>query len=67
MPVKISNIDIAYNTSLDQDINQEIGFLGEQDRISFMEYEEQRDTLEREFYGVYNCCNETGYSKEINE
>ena len=51
MPVKISNNDIAYNTALDQDINQEIGFLGEQDRISFMEYEEQRDILEKEFYG----------------
>lgn len=60
MPVKISNNDIACNTSLDQDINQEIGFLGEQDRISFMEYEEQRDIFEREFYGICECCNGTG-------
>ena len=66
MPVKISNIDIACNTALDQE-NQFLGLLGEQDRISFMEYEEHRDTLEKEFYGVYDCCNETGYSKEINE
>ena len=51
MSVKISNIDIACDATLDQDINQEIGFLGEQEKISFMEYEEQRDILEKEFYG----------------
>lgn len=60
MSVKISDINIACDAALDQDINQEIGFLGEQDKISFMEYEEQRDTLEREFYGICECCNGTG-------
>ena len=60
MSVKISDINIACDDALDQDVNQEIGFLGEQDRISYLEYEEQRDTLEREFYGVYECCNGSG-------
>ena len=61
MSVKIYDINIACDAALDQDINQEIGFLGEQERISFIEYEEQRDTLEREFYDIYDSCNGTGY------
>ena len=61
MSVKLSDINIACDAALDQDINQEIGlYLGEQDKISFIEYEEQRDTLEREAFGVCECCNGTG-------
>lgn len=60
MSVKISDINIACDAALDQDVSQEIGFLGEQDRISFMEYDEQRDKLEREYYGVCENCNGTG-------
>ena len=66
MSVKISDINIACDAALDQDTNQEIGFLGEQDRISYLEYEEQRDILEREYYGVCECCNGTGQYMDCN-
>ena len=60
MSVKLSDINIACDAALDQDINQEIGFLGEQERMDFFQYEEERDKLEREAFGVCNCCNGTG-------
>lgn len=63
---KISNVNIACDAALDQDVNQEIGFLGEQDKISYLEYEEQRDQLERELYGICECCNGTGQYMDYN-
>ena len=42
--VKLTDINIACDAALDQDVNQEIGFLGEKD-LSFMEYEEQKEIL----------------------
>ena len=60
MSVKITDIEISCDAALDQDIIQEIGFLGEQERIDFFSYEEERDRLEREFFGVCECCNGTG-------
>lgn len=44
MPVKITDINIACDAALDQDVIQEIGFLGEEN-LSFIEYEEQKDIL----------------------
>ena len=42
--VRLTDINIACDAALDQDINQEIGFLGEE-RIDFFQYEEQKDSL----------------------
>ena len=67
MSVKISDINIACDSALDQDVNQEIGFLGEQDRISFMEYEEMLEQGTREAHGVCECYNGTGFLKDRNE
>ena len=64
MSAKITDIPIACDAALDQDLNQEIGFLGEQERIDFFSYEEERDRLEREFFGVCECCNGTGFLKD---
>ena len=64
MSVKLSDINIACDAALDQDINQEIGFLGEQERMDFFQYEEERDKLEREAFGVCDNCNGTGFLKE---
>ena len=84
MSVKITDINIACDAALDQDVNQEIGFLGErendilyslskeedkmdslavgeQEKLDFFSYEEERDRLEREFFGVCECCNGTGH------
>ena len=55
-----NDINIAYNATLDQDISQEIGFLGEDDFKAKMEHEELMDQMAREYYGVCECCNGTG-------
>lgn len=48
MSVKLSDINIAYDTAL------------EQERMDFFQYEEERDKLEREAFGVCECYNGTG-------
>ena len=42
--LRLSNINIACDTTLDQDVGQEIGFLGEE-KLDFFNYEEQKDFL----------------------
>ena len=60
MAKKITDMEISCDAILDQEVNQEIGFLGEQERMDFFHYEEERDKLEREAFGVRECCNGTG-------
>lgn len=49
MAVKITDIEIACDSCLDEslfsDVNQEVGFLGEE-KLDFFNYEEQKDFLE---------------------
>ncbi len=56
----ISDINIACDVALDQDVSQEIGFLGEEDFKAKLEHEELMDQLAREAYGVCEQCNGTG-------
>ena len=42
--LRLSNINIACDAALDQDVSQEIGFLGEE-KMDFFNYEEQKDFL----------------------
>lgn len=48
MAVKITDIEIACDACLDEtilsDVNQEVGFLGEE-KMDFFQYEEQKDSL----------------------
>ena len=49
MAVKITDIEIACDSCLDEnlfsDVNQEVGFIGEE-KLDFFNYEEQKDFLE---------------------
>lgn len=42
--LRITDVNIACDAALDQDVSQEIGFLGEE-RMDFFQYEEQKDSL----------------------
>ena len=66
MSVKISDINIACDAALDQDTNQEIGFLGEDEWKAKMEYDNMEEQAEREYYGVCECCNGTGQYMDCN-
>lgn len=43
--LRLPDINIACDAALDQDVSQEIGFLGEE-KLDFFNYEEQKDYLE---------------------
>lgn len=42
--LRITDVNIACDAALDQEVSQEIGFLGEE-RMDFFQYEEQKDSL----------------------
>lgn len=57
----ITDVNIACDAALDQDISQEIGFLGEEFSQAKFEHEELMDQMAREWYGICECCNGTGH------
>ena len=63
MAVKITDIEIACDDCLDEnlfsDVNQEVGFLGDNYEIRLYQ-EELMDQSAREAFGVCECCNGTG-------
>lgn len=65
--LRITDVNIACDAALDQDVSQEIGFLGEEDFKAKLEHEELMDQLAREAYGVCEQCNGTGFLKDQNE
>lgn len=60
MSTKITDIQISCDAALDQDVNQEIGFLGEENFKIKMYQEMLMDQGAREAAGVCECCNGTG-------
>ena len=51
---------------LNQDVNQEIGFLGEDEWKAKMDYENMLEQGIREAHRVCECCNGTGQYMDCN-